>query len=354
MEKVDEIEIIRQIRNAIKPLTEEEIFYWDTFRFGTFRDEVELFLVSEIISITFHGYLGDFPEVKCAITVPSVGKEFTGMYLFPAMNLDIQFSQGDPAWDVDKRFNKNPFAYIMTIPEPLPEKNDFFQDLNRLCSEIQANWMEIQSLFECERIEKTIHFYSFEFRKHDRDREIFQNLTEYQQKDLIPVDQKNESDECIEKILLEIALLERFYENITITYQFRDAKTNISCYPLSFSGCKILFHTENDGSMGLYFILGSWLDFLKKGINKQEKKTLNVFSYVNVFRMLKIGYSYHPKGCIEDIREFVQLISDNSKKILHAFSREYIEKSYNTLKNTPGNNQDEINRELKGLKELID
>jgi hypothetical protein len=91
-------------------------------------------------------------------------------------------------------------------------------------------------------------------------------------------------------------------------------------------------------------------------MNREDLRAHNragVLSGKNVFSFLGIEYVYHPKGFMEDIREYSQLIHANSDKIIDALVKKS-ENTYTLLKDIPGNNEDEINRVFDGLMDLID
>jgi hypothetical protein len=323
---------VGQIRHSIRPLTNELGFHLEIVRYGEYREQVELILVSGCLSITFDGFSNENPRVRCTFTVHPHGKTFHGMYLFPALGLEIPYP---PPLD------------LLTVPPP----SDFFADLNKLCRKIRLNFDAISSAFEKNIIKNTIRLYSAEFRKWDKERVIFPptpslTCTPETDKEKTRID-----DRCIDRILAVSKILGRDCQRLTISCDFMKNRIEVSFYSnISLSYAKYLIHKENN-EIGLYFVLDP-RDFVKN--TEAIKNPPVVFSYRNVFRFLGIDFSYHPKGTYEDIREVFQVLHDNSEKIFPAFSRERLVGTYNALKDTPGNNEEEIRSVLKKLVELVD
>lgn len=162
--------------------------------------------------------------------------------------------------------------------------------------------------------------------------------------------------EKIEDILEAMSPLEGLFYRDTISCHFIPESVDISRYPINSEGWKILFHSENTSvnMWSVYFVLLPYLDFIKERKDFRNKDELVIFSCENVFKLINADFPNYSTGSIENLSELSKLIKKNFPQISEAFSGENIKKTYYSLINRDGNNEKEVNKILKTIKDMVD
>lgn len=158
----------------------------------------------------------------------------------------------------------------------------------------------------------------------------------------------------IESILEAMSPLNGLFYRDTIACRLIDNSVDISRYPISPAGWKLLFHSKKSDAWRIYFVLLPYSATISERLDLRNRENLVVFSCENVFKLLDVEYSYRPVGLLEDLHELSRLIKGSSTRIFEAFSRENIENTYNVIINMDGNDEEEINRVLATMKDLVD
>jgi len=129
---------------------------------------------------------------------------------------------------------------------------------------------------------------------------------------------------------------------------------DIKRYPWDLIKANLLFHSKNDNTFEVYFIFYPYLKFIKNREDLIAKNDVVVLSGKNVFRMLGIEYSHNPNGLLEDLHDLSIFLKNNWDRILQEFSDKNIKKTYNIVVSMEGNDEEEINRVMKTLHNLVD
>lgn len=158
----------------------------------------------------------------------------------------------------------------------------------------------------------------------------------------------------IESILEAMSPLNGLFYRDTIACHLIDNTIDISRYPIFSAGWKLLFRSKKSDAWRIYFILLPYSVTISEKLDLRNRANLVVFSCENVFKLLDVEYSYRPVGLLEDLHELSLRIKENSTGIFEAFSRENIENTYNVIREMEGNDEEEINKVLATMKDLVD
>jgi hypothetical protein len=157
----------------------------------------------------------------------------------------------------------------------------------------------------------------------------------------------------IEEILEAIRPLDDLFKDAFVTCDIRNNQIEVLRNPKNDERFALLFHSEDSEKIQIYFLISPFSLFLLSNFQNTEYKKMHesqqriVLSGKNVFYLLKIEYTYHPKGTLSDIHDLSMMIKENSSKIFDAFSDRNIEKTYNKLKTSKGNKEAEITNLMK-------
>ena len=345
--------MLDRIQKGVMPLTQEDNFRLKTVAYGMYHSVYVIELLSKKITIFFQGFnVTRYPQISCVFSVHSEKMRFLAEFLFPATGINIAVSPTRAKFDLDKSYYLTDGRCRPPITEP--DVLDFYEDLERWCQLIHTNWNKIESLFTEENIETTKTAYFQEVKKiNPAYNGFFSECPVGISKTFSRSDPEKQIIDFSE-ILLAIRPLYGICQRETITIDVDTSRIDITAYAVAIPGWKLLWHTTESGRLDLYFILCSWLNFPVKRDDFQKSDRMLIFSYQNVFNTLGIPYVNRQKGLLEDLSEYSHLIRDNSDKILTAFSRENIEKTYSLLKDSTGNNEEEICGVLSNLNDLCD
>ena len=165
--------LLENLQKAVTSLTTEKEFQLVSVLWGTYNGEVALTLHSEAVDITFQTNLRTSNTIYWFFTDNSSGKKFYAKYLFPALNIDITTGTWEYVKNLEYGFLKDRSEKYQVEIEYLLEKTGYLKEIQRLCAEIKKNLLRIKKIFDDGNIDETIRLYSIEFRKHDKEREIF-------------------------------------------------------------------------------------------------------------------------------------------------------------------------------------
>lgn len=342
--------MLEKIRMAIRPFTDDKMFILKKVVYGTYNSEYVIELESKEISLFFKGLnVTRYPGIRCSFYIPSIKKFFNDEYLFAAMGIDIPLSRTQNKFHLE--FMENNFSRDYAQVSEL-EVLDFYEDLDRLIKDLQKNWKKIQFIFSPDAINETIQKYSVEYHKRLPTKRVFWDIYPieeyYGKKDrLLQRDMPN-----FPEVLFTIRSLNTLFQRDTITFDIEHDLIDITCYSIDIPSWKIVFHEEETGSTGVYFVLYPEGAYPKIRTDLQKSGIRIIFSSGNLFKLLGIRPIKMSKGFLEDIMEYAQIIKENFSIISTALSLEKIDETYDLLKDTPGNNNIEINRLLNSLIDL--
>lgn len=348
-----------KIENAIRPLTGSGEFQLQTVAYGTLTNNYIIGLRSKEIAIYFDGLnWPERPGILCNFYLRSQMKSFAVIDLFQAMGIDIILSKRYTLFDTKDIFHREPYPHIEIRPYTAEQdKVDFYTELARLCQAFEKNWEKIQSLFNSDTVDETIQRYKQEYQKHYGTTDVFRLIGErkfYQHLDnKIQTPIRITPNPPLEDIIQALEPLDSVCDHSTITSHMLEGRVDVTTYFKKGTSLRLFFHTNENGETELYFTLIPNLNFLMNREDLRPHNRAGVLSGKNVFSFLGIEYVYHPKGFVEDIREYSQLIRDNSDKIVDALVKKS-ENTYTHLSVLPGNKEGEINEVFDGLIDLVD
>jgi hypothetical protein len=140
---------------------------------------------------------------------------------------------------------------------------------------------------------------------------------------------------------------DRYYFRPFIRYDIILNMADVYISPVGGGRGSILLRSDMNKTHDIYFILFGWKSF--KFIRYPQKHhTVDgrfVFSAPNVFQSLNLSALYDnlPPGPLEDLHTLCMRIKENWPKIHEAFSDERVSATYDALKCSEGNDEEEIN-----------
>jgi len=143
-----------------------------------------------------------------------------------------------------------------------------------------------------------------------------------------------------------------------ISYDLNEDIVKANFSPFGEGNISALICSEMSKSHTLYFVLYPRISY--KFINNlqelQKKNERIIFSGRNIFNYLHLGdlYEKNSTGSLSDLHILCIKMKENWLKIDNAFSDENVEKTYTALSLMKGNNEEEINRVLKTVHNLVD
>jgi len=352
MTRIQEPTMLGKITAAVRPLTSDDQFRLNTIAYCPFSQIYVVELISDDIIIYFEGYnLLSYPATICHIYVSRSKTWYSAAELFPAMGIKIRFGRPDPGEWARPELGYFPRGdpQIVTDLDVL----DFYQDLERLCVGVAENLHKIQLLFHPDNRDKKNRQNFEEFNEPIEGLVCFQ--TPYPIPDIKTngVLQPGKPIPDFEDILKAKEPLAKLNDKSTFTIHLGNGRVDVLSYILD-PACRLLFHSKEDGNVDLYFIFQPWNHLQKIYPEFMNPERNIVFSGRNIFKMLEIDCSCPQKGFIEDIHGYCQCITDNFETINFAFTGSTIEKSYNKLKKTQGNNENEVIGLLASVYDLIE
>lgn len=349
------IGLLKHIQTAVQPLTADGEFQLEAISYGSYYGQVTVVLVSREMDIVFNLNLKGYPIVGCVLRPRSINLSFIAEYLFPALGIDISFKRCNYIKDLDlTMFNGTPHKHQKII-DYLVEKSGCTIGLNELCTEIQGLMPNIRRVFHQGAVDETVRMYVEETKKRKYPGRLFHELDNCQ----------NESDRVIrrgigetkgyylkiEDILEAIdPLFGVFIFGSEITYSLGSDKIDVFCNAFRNGKGDLLYHSEENGTVGAYFVLYPH-DLIREDIKK--KKEPIIFSGKNIFQLLGIDYFYNPKGLLEDLNELSRLIYHNLSRIQEAFSDGNVERTYDVLVSMEGKKEEEIKNIVSCYKSVI-
>ncbi|KAF5035561.1 hypothetical protein DSECCO2_584290 [anaerobic digester metagenome] len=347
--------LLKHIQTAVQPLTVDEGFQLEAISYGSYYGQVTVVLVSREMDIVFNLNIKGYPIIGCVLRPHSINLSFIAEYLFSALGFDISFKRCNYLKGLDlTMFNGTPHKHQKII-DYLVEKSGCIIGLNRLCTEIQGLMSNIRQIFHPDAVDETARIYVEETKKRKYPGRLFHELDNCQ----------SESDHVIrrgisgtggyylkiEDILEAIdPLFGVFIFGSEITYSLGFGKIDVFCNTFRNGKGDLLYHSEENGTVGAYFILYPH-DLIREDIKK--KKEPIIFSGKNIFQLLGIDYFYNPKGLLEDINELSRLIYHNISRIQEAFSDGNVERTYGILVSMEGNKEEEIKKIISRYKSVI-
>jgi len=160
--------------------------------------------------------------------------------------------------------------------------------------------------------------------------------------------------ENLEDIIIAIRSTNEMTERSTISCNLVNNSVEISRYLRNCSGCKLFFHSNNDQTVDVYFMIEPWVKFIKNREELIKNEEVVVLSGINVFSYLGIPYEHNHEGLLEDLQDLCIVIQKNREKILEAFSKKKVKRTYSSIISLNGNNEKEINRIRKTVHNLVD
>lgn len=350
-----DIGLLKHIQTAVQPLTTDEGFQLEAISYGSYYGQVTVVLASKEMDIVFNLNLKGYPMVGCVLRPHSINLSFIAEFLFSALGIDISFKRCNYIKGLDLTMFNGTLHKHQKIIDYLVEKSGCIIGLNRLCTEIQGLMPNIRWIFHPDAVDETVRLYMEEAKKQKYPGRLFHELDYCQ----------NESDQVLRRGISETEghylKLEDILEAIDplfgvfvfgseITYSLGSSKIDVFFNSFRKGKGDLLYHSEENGTVGAYFVLYPH-DFIRENLRK--KKEPIVFSDRNIFQLLGIDYFYNPKGLLEDLNELSRLIYHNISRIQEAFSDGNVERTYGILVSMEGNKEEEIKKIVSRYKSVI-
>jgi hypothetical protein len=145
-----------------------------------------------------------------------------------------------------------------------------------------------------------------------------------------------------ENILSAMEPLHDCYQNI-VSYHVETGRIDILRYPEGGWGWRILFHTDDDDVLRVYFLVNKLYISTGKPKERESNNPYFVCSGMNMFNFLHIVYPPGQKDKLKDLYALSVTIQTNFPQFISSFSKENLNATFDALRNTKGNNEDIIN-----------
>lgn len=167
--------VLEKIISAVRPLTDDNLFFLETVEYGTYYGHIKIKIISEDMNIIFSEHMRYKPEISCYLEIKSENKSFNLKYLIPALKLKLSLEK-DENGDIPEHYSDNIISQQQFDEiDYLLKNTGFIENLNKLCTDIKSELPVFLPRFDKEEIDETIQLYVAEFRKNkfNQDRRAF-------------------------------------------------------------------------------------------------------------------------------------------------------------------------------------
>jgi hypothetical protein len=357
MENLSETGIFEQIPGAVRPLTMDGDFRFESITYGYPIREILITLSSADLDIifTFLEWKG-MGLANCFLVAKSIDLEFEGRLLFPAMNIDI------------------PVMDRIVDPNFLP-KTESLGEVLRLSSGIKRHLLEIRTFLSQDHIAETIRRYRAEIenqndlqRQESERQKLERTHSPLNRWSVIELPKKKISFgnvvqgwiyDWVDQLVPHNELPKGKLGTILASIDPNPSYLQMIVYSVSTDTFDISFgdldawafiHQERSENAALYFLIPPYdlrFTFIDGRIDLVNAKKMLIFPGENVFSLLGIPYLNGNKNTGPG--ELYHLVVKNLSELSEAFSPKMIRQTYTKLTQMDGKIDNEIQRTVQNF-----